>query len=148
SCGAMALLLAAVASACTSGSAVGTTRPTTTAVASPSPTASVVGSASPTASVQPTHPKRPGPGKWMRIARMHRARAFHVAVRLLDGRVLVAGGYGCYGGCDLASVEIYDPRAKSWTLATPMLTPRAFFAAALLHGGRVLVAGGRGPKCY
>ena len=65
-------------------------------------------------------------------------------VTLLDGRVLVAGGFPSGSQIPSAAVEIYDP-AGSWTLAGSMNTPRANFSAVRLQGSEVLVAGGYGP---
>ena len=80
---------------------------------------------------------------------MNDSRAFHTATRLQDGRVLISGGIqGPRGSGNshytdvLDSVEIYDPNADVWQLATPMQTPRAGATATLLADGRVLIAGG------
>ncbi|WP_437592074.1 kelch repeat-containing protein [Sorangium sp. So ce1000] len=72
------------------------------------------------------------------------ARASHSATRLLDGRVLVAGGEEStrYGITFHASAEIYDPRTRLWTPAAPMGTTRSQHTATLLADGRVLVLGG------
>ena len=41
---------------------------------------------------------------------MHQARTYQTATLLLDGTVLVAGGYGgADGNSVLASAELYDP---------------------------------------
>jgi len=64
-------------------------------------------------------------------------RALHVAVRLADGRVLVAGG----GTGDLCS-----PATGIWTATGPLVYPYASAAAALLPNGQVLYAGGRRVK--
>ncbi len=51
------------------------------------------------------------------------AREYHDAVRLADGRVLVAGGQSCrydddYGSCALRSkAEVWDPATGTWTAA-------------------------------
>jgi hypothetical protein len=47
------------------------------------------------------------------------------AVRLLDGRVLLAGG-NIYnqGGAPTASAEIYDPASGTFTFTGSMTTPR------------------------
>ncbi|GAC1602080.1 MAG: hypothetical protein NVS3B21_30060 [Acidimicrobiales bacterium] len=70
-------------------------------------------------------------------------RAGHVAVRLDDGSILVAGGLGgLEGSVSLGSVERYDPQAGRWSQLTPMRQPRSGAAAVVLGGGRVLVEGG------
>jgi hypothetical protein len=60
---------------------------------------------------------------------------------LLDGRVLVAGGFSSIGE-PLASAELYDPGSGTWTAAPNMDTPGAGQTATLLPDGRVLVVGG------
>ena len=68
------------------------------------------------------------------------ARFAHVAVRLDDGRVLVAGGISGISG--LKTAELYDPLSGTWTVTGTMTFERIGLAAAPLPGGRVLVAGG------
>jgi N-acetylneuraminic acid mutarotase len=60
-----------------------------------------------------------------------------VAVRLADGRVLVAGG-GWYS----TRAELYDPATNSWTRTGNMNVGRIAFTGTLLRDGRVLVVGG------
>ena len=67
-------------------------------------------------------------------------RFAHVAVRLDDGRVLVAGGISGISG--LKTAELYDPLSGTWTVTGTMTFERIGLAAAPLPGGRVLVAGG------
>src|SRR5262249_51528006 len=62
-----------------------------------------------------------------------------VAVRLLDGRVLIAGGSA--PGLT-AEAEIYDPATATWAATGSMATARDNPSAALLPNGSVLVAGG------
>ena len=63
-------------------------------------------------------------------------RGLHVAVRLRDGRVLVAGG------ASTASAELYDPATNRWTPTGSMSVDRHSSTATLLRDGRVLVVGG------
>jgi N-acetylneuraminic acid mutarotase len=62
--------------------------------------------------------------------------------------VLLAGGNnyanGVAGGSTLASTEIYDPAAGSWTPTADLASARSGHAAALLTNGTVLVVGGSG----
>jgi len=60
---------------------------------------------------------------------------------LPSGRVLVAGGVD-KGINALASAELYDPAAGTWTLTGSLTTPRVFHTATLVSSGRVLVSGG------
>src|ERR1051325_4512843 len=71
---------------------------------------------------------------------LHSARWAHVAVRLGDGRVLVAGGAS--GSTLVASAELFDPASGTWTTTTSMSIPRLGHVAVLLSDGRVLVVGG------
>jgi hypothetical protein len=49
-------------------------------------------------------------GMWTATVNMHHARTYQTATLLLDGTVLVAGGYGSADGNSvLASAELYDP---------------------------------------
>lgn len=79
---------------------------------------------------------------------MQQARSAPTATVLADGTVLIAGGDGCivfsyYGGCPLASAEIYDPATDSFTsLASTMPTTRVFHTATRLGNGKVLLVGG------
>lgn len=60
---------------------------------------------------------------------------------LPDGRILVAGGVDGTGS-PLASAEIYNPIARTWSAAAPMGTMRTRHTATLLKTGQVLVIGG------
>jgi hypothetical protein len=65
----------------------------------------------------------------------------HSAMLLMDGRVLLAGGYGSEGE-GLASAEIYDPATGAFSPTGGMTSPRRMHSATLLPGGRVLIVGG------
>ena len=67
-------------------------------------------------------------------------RTWHTATLLLDGRVLVVGGYG--NTATLNSAEIYDPGIGMWTTTDHMATARGSHTATLLPDGTVLVVGG------
>jgi hypothetical protein len=67
-------------------------------------------------------------------------RSGHTAVRLLDGRVLVVGGYpGDEPDLKMTSAELYDPESGTWSPTGNMLKPHAGFAATLMRDGKVLV---------
>jgi hypothetical protein len=82
---------------------------------------------------------------WTTAASMSTARYSRTATLLANGKVLVAGGEYAdpvTPGTPLASAEIYDPLADTWTSIASMSTSRAAPIAALLPNGKVLVAGG------
>ena len=72
---------------------------------------------------------------------MSKARTLHQSVLLQDGKVLVIGG----GDSDyepIASVDIYDPSAGTWTETSELIKARQEHTATVLSDGRVLVTGG------
>jgi hypothetical protein len=80
---------------------------------------------------------------WTPTGSMTTARSRQSATLLPNGKVLVAGGYNYSGGSlPLASAEIYDPVAGTWTATGSMSTGRELQSATLLANGKVLVAGG------
>ena len=79
--------------------------------------------------------------KWTFTGSMNSPRTGATGTRLLDGRVLVAGGTDS-GGNFLSSAEIYNPANGTWTLTSPMVHPQGGAVAVLLLDGRVLVYGG------
>lgn len=69
------------------------------------------------------------------------------ATALLDGRVLIAGGWGDYDGNVFKeeasrSASIYDPRTGTWSGAGTLEFARYWSSATRLGDGRVLVARG------
>jgi len=80
-------------------------------------------------------------GAWTRTGLFHDFRTSGTIVRLLDGRVLIAGGGS--GNNETSSAEIFDPNTGDWTPIQPMNLARRNAAACLLPDGRVLVAGGQ-----
>ena len=98
-----------------------------------------------------TYRLEPGTASWMASTPMPQAIARPVAVRLANGRVLVAGGFGepCtrafisgYTCRATASAEIYDPSTDRWSSIAPMPSPRAGAGGALMSDGTVLLVGG------
>ncbi|MBI2933765.1 MAG: protein kinase [Planctomycetes bacterium] len=92
-----------------------------------------------------------GRGSWMpTVSRMSSGRAYHSAVLLTDGRVLVMGGAShtapervpAGGSSFTAGCDLYDPSTHSFWPAASMIDGRKWFGAIRLDDGRVLVAGG------
>jgi hypothetical protein len=69
---------------------------------------------------------------------MNEARAWSRATLLLDGRVLIAGGFD---NGPLTSAELYDPATGSFTATGSMNIQRDGYAATLLANGKVLITG-------
>lgn len=85
----------------------------------------------------------PATDTWAAPGQMATGRFGHMAVKLLDGRVLVMGGCSAYAcGSDTASAEIFDPKTNTFAPAASMKAHRASFGATLLADGHILVTGG------
>jgi hypothetical protein len=94
----------------------------------------------------------PKTGTFIATGSMTTDRYSHTATLLTDGRVLVAGGYGTNSAstnsASLASADIYDPRAGTFSATGSMTTARGGQSATLLTDGRVLIAGGLFGSSY
>jgi hypothetical protein len=76
---------------------------------------------------------------------MTEGSTFITATLLLDGKVLVAGGFSITNGTvvELASAELYDPVIGNWTTTGSMGQSRGRLPTnTLLSDGTVLAAGG------
>jgi hypothetical protein len=86
---------------------------------------------------------------WTATGSMATQRSEFRAALLVDGTVLVEGGYSnIVGGYrQKISSEIYDPVAATWSFSGNMTRSRFEFTATLLNDGSVLVVGGQsGPE--
>lgn len=85
----------------------------------------------------------PKTGTFSPTRSMSRPRLGNTATLLLDGRVLVAGGYvGALYNPGFASAELYDPKSGSFSPTGSMSESRALLTGTLLRDGRVLIADG------
>jgi hypothetical protein len=86
----------------------------------------------------------PAAGTFTATGSMTVARDDHTSTLLSSGKVLIAGGvYGTVAGSvGLASAELYDPSAGTFTATGRMSTARSSHTATLLPSGKVLIAGG------
>jgi len=78
---------------------------------------------------------------WSDTGSLNSPRTGHIAVRLMNGKVLVAGGNNGYRKY-VITAEIYDPETGTWSAAGSFSAARSNASATLLLDGRVLVAGG------
>ena len=85
----------------------------------------------------------PGTGTFTATGSLNAARDGHTATLLPNGLVLIAGGNdGSSYLQSLASAELYDLGAGTFTATASMVAPRAGHTATLLSNGTVLIAGG------
>jgi hypothetical protein len=80
------------------------------------------------------------------VGPLRQARYKHSSTKLLNGKVLYAGGGTGNSAPILASAELYDPATGTTTLVAPMNTARRSHEAVLLQDGSVLVVGGIGDS--
>jgi Galactose oxidase, central domain/Kelch motif len=110
--------------------------------ATPAPVSTLGPTATPaataTATSGPTGTPTPAPAP--QAGQMTTGRTHHTATALVDGRVLVAGGYP--DNTPMASADLYDPDRRTFTATGSMATARGFHTATRLSDGRVLVTGG------
>ena len=74
----------------------------------------------------------PDTNTWSQMAKMNIARHGHILVSL-HGRLYAIGGYlggPDLQGCDVDSVEVYDPGSNTWTLLQHKLDDRVYNTGA------------------
>ena len=90
-----------------------------------------------------------GQGAYIATGALPFASVNAASLRLLDGRVLVTGGFSTVTNfVATASCAVFDAAANGGVgafspLTTPMSSPRSNHTATLLSDGRVLVTGGQ-----
>ena len=85
----------------------------------------------------------PATDTWSATGSMAEARAWHTAILLSNGKVLVAGGIN--NDDDLYSAELYDPATGTWSATGSLITGRNGAAdMVLLPNSKILIAGGHG----
>ena len=82
----------------------------------------------------------PSTNTWSSTGSMAVARRGHTATLMLDGKILVTGGFD--GAIESATTEIYDPATGIWTASGPMTRGRKYHTASRLGDGKILIAGG------
>src|SRR5215216_5722485 len=83
----------------------------------------------------------PATENWTFTGSLNNARVLHTATLLLNGNVLVAGGYPNHDHSGKGRAELYDPATGNWTVTGSMNFGRTQHTATLLFDGRVLVVG-------
>ncbi len=85
----------------------------------------------------------PATNSWSAGPPMVQPRVNHATTLLPDGRVLVLGGAPSINNpASVATAEVYDPAANSWSSFPSMTAARQYHTATALADGRVLVLGG------
>jgi hypothetical protein len=82
----------------------------------------------------------PNTNTWSTTGSMAVARRGHTATLMLDGKILVTGGFD--GAVESVTTEIYDPATGIWTASGPMTRGRKYHTASRLGDGKILIAGG------
>ena len=76
---------------------------------------------------------------WSKVNGMYYSRDGHTSSVLLNGKILIVGGYGCTD--ILKSAELYDPTVDVWTTAGNMTYGRHHHTTSVLPNGKVLEIG-------
>ena len=84
----------------------------------------------------------PTSNQWSIWGLMVVGTADHTATRLVDGSVLVVGGFATGAGVGVARAERYLPTSGAWTSAGNLTFARTSHAAVTLGDGTLLIVGG------
>ena len=92
----------------------------------------------------------PQTGSWKETGSPIRARDDHLAVQLLSGKVLVAGGYEGGRWEEHATAELYDPETERWIETGALLSKPPVYGptATLLVSGKVLMIAEKTVELY
>lgn len=80
----------------------------------------------------------PASNLWSPMASLAAGRYAHTATLLLNGQVLVVGGYGAGY---TTGAELCNPQTNAWHAAGALAAGRVYHTTTLLPSGKVLVAG-------
>lgn len=97
-------------------------------------------SADPTATGTPSPVPGPRAASWERLASAGLER-LEVAAGVVDGRLIVAGGFGPGPGRVTGAVEIYDPEANAWRRGPDLPLPVHHAMGAAFDGTFVVLGG-------
>ena len=84
----------------------------------------------------------PATGRFTSTGNMVTPRVGQTATLLVNGDVLIAGGWTASQNASIATAEIYHPSTGAFTPTGSMTSPRTGHTATLLLDGKVLITGG------
>jgi hypothetical protein len=84
----------------------------------------------------------PATGLFSSTGNMVTPRVIQTATLLVNGDVLIAGGWSASQNASIAAAELYHPATGAFTPTGSMTSPRTGHTATLLPDGKVLIAGG------